>query len=454
MYAIVDIETTGGYARSNGITEIAIYLHDGTTVIDEFVTLIDPGRDIPNYIAGFTGITNEMVAKAPSFDNVAHRIFDMLEHAVFVAHNVNFDYSFIHNQLALSGYELKSKKLCTVRYSRKIFPGLASYSLGNICAHLNIPISARHRAGGDAEATVKLFELLLANDDGSVLKSFLKKGSKEYLLPPNLPKEQFDKLPLTTGVYYFHNEHGKVIYVGKAVQIQKRVGQHFGGNSTTKQKQDFLRNIHAVTYTECATELMALILESIEIKKHWPEFNRAQKHLDYPYGLYAYEDQHGYLRICIDRKRKNLQSLATFKSMNEALMQLKQLLLSYELCPKLCNIDLTKTPCDDTVCRGACQQKEDVAVYNKRAYAAIEELSGLESFAILGKGFNEDEMSCVLIEKGLFYGMGYLPTSTPLNEINELKTFIQPMRSNFFIRELLGSESISDWGKKVVLQNS
>lgn len=454
MYAVVDIETTGGYAESNGITEIAIYVHDGNNVVDQFCSLIDPGRHIPTYISGFTGITNEMVEKAPSFENVAHKIYDLLENNVFVAHNVNFDYSFVKNQLSIAGYNLNVKKLCTVRYSRKVFPGLKSYSLGNICGHLGIHINDRHRAGGDAEATVKLLEILMKTDDGSVLSSFLKKGSKEYLLPPNLPKEVFLQLPQATGVYYFHDEHGKIIYVGKAIQIQKRVAQHFGGNSTRKQKQDFLRNIHSVSYTECATELMALILESIEIKKHWPEFNRAQKHLDFPFALYSYEDRHGYLRICIDRIRKNLKALATFKTMGEALNQLQHILIAYELCPKLCNIDQSKTPCDDAVCHGACEQKEGVSDYNKRAEAAIEELSGMESFAIVGDGLHPDELSCVLIERGVFYGMGYIPHNTPVKEMDELKEFIQPMRANFFIRELLESESVAQWGKKVVLQHS
>ncbi len=454
LYAVVDIETTGGFAESNGITEIAIHLHDGVKTIDTYTTLIDPGRDIPGYISGFTGITNEMVAKAPSFDNVAHKIFDLLDNNVFVAHNVNFDYSFVKHQLAMSGYDLNVKKLCTVRYSRKIYPGLKSYSLGNICGYLGIDINDRHRANGDAEATVILLEKLLQKDDGSVLKSFLKKGSKEYLLPPNLPKEQFENLPATTGVYYFHDDQGKIIYVGKAVQIQKRVGQHFGGNTTAKQKQDFLRNIHSITYTECATELMALILESVEIKKHWPAFNRAQKHIDFSFGLYSYEDQHGYIRICIDRIRKNLKAISTYRNLSDAMHSLEKTLIAFSLCPKLCGIDRSKEPCLPSVCNGACEQKESVIAYNKKASAAIEALSDMESFAIISHGFTPDEISCVLIENGVFYGMGYIPHDMKINSVNDLKEFISPMKANLFIRELLDSDSIQNWGKKISLSIS
>lgn len=451
MYAIVDIETTGGYAEANGITEIAIFVHDGSRVVDSFCTLIDPGRPIPNYISGFTGITNEMVEKAPSFENVAHRVFEMLEHRVFVAHNVNFDYSFIRNQLAQSGYHLQAKKLCTVRYSRKIYPGLSSYSLGNICAHLGISISSRHRAGGDAEATVKLLENLLATDDGSVLKSFLKRGSKEYMLPPNLPREQFDTLPEKTGVYYFHDETGKVIYVGKAVNLRKRVGQHFSGQSTGSKRQDFMREIHAITYTEYATELMALIQESIEIKKHWPRHNRAQKHLDYAYAIYQYEDQNGYLHLCIDRIRKMVKPLTTFRTRAEATERLQKLTLEFDLCPKFCHLTESSSTCNDQVCRGACRQEESVYLYNQRAGEAICALEWADSYAIIGKGRMEDEVSCILIDQGRFYGMGYISGQSPEPNIDSLREVIQPQRENFFIRELIDSDALAKWGRKIKL---
>jgi DNA polymerase-3 subunit epsilon len=161
VYAIVDIETTGGHADSNGITEIAIYVYDGEKVIDEFVSLINPESYIPAFISGYTGITNEMVENAPIFEDVAEQVHQLLKDNIFVAHNVNFDYSFIKHQLQGCGYELDTKKLCTVRLSRKVFPGYKSYSLGNICGSLNIPISDRHRAAGDAKATVILFEQIL-----------------------------------------------------------------------------------------------------------------------------------------------------------------------------------------------------------------------------------------------------------------------------------------------------
>src|SRR5690606_31784257 len=261
-YAIVDIETTGGYASGSGITEIAILIHDGARVVDRFTSLINPHRPIPLAIQALTGITDALVADSPAFNELAPRIFEWLADRVFVAHNVNFDYSFLKHHLAAAGYHLDVRKLCTVRMSRKLRPGLPSYSLGKLCDALGIPISHRHRASGDAEATAILFGQLVQGDSEGVIAEMLKKTSKHQQLPPNLPKEQFDALPNCAGVYYFRDKGGKAIYVGKALDIRKRVAQHFTGHTPQVQRQHFLRHIHAVTYERCGTELMALLLEA------------------------------------------------------------------------------------------------------------------------------------------------------------------------------------------------
>lgn len=221
MYAIVDIETTGGYASANGITEISIQIFDGEKVIEQFETLINPNQTIPKYIQAFTGITNEMVQEAPVFEEVAEKIHTILQGNIFVAHNVNFDYSFIKSHLEFYGYTLNAKKLCSLRLARQIFPGFASYSLGNLCHSLEIEIKNRHRAGGDASATVLLFQKLLANDTKNIITASLHRHSKEQVLPPNVPQKHFTQLPATPGVYYFHDNKDKVIYVGKAKNIKR-----------------------------------------------------------------------------------------------------------------------------------------------------------------------------------------------------------------------------------------
>jgi len=447
MYAIVDIETTGGHAESNSITEIAVFIHDGGKVVQRFETLLKPARYIPPYISAYTGITNEMVENAPQFDDIAEELFSVLKGNIFVAHNVNFDYSFIRSHLKSSGIEYNSKKLCTVRLSRKIFPGLRSYSLGNICSFVGIDIQNRHRAAGDAIATVELFEKILKEDTDGVIDDFLKRGSKEQMLPPNLPRQQFDELPEKQGVYYFHDENGKIIYVGKAVNIKRRVSTHFGGNSTRKQKQDFLRNIYSISTEILATELMALIHESIEIKRHWPEFNKALKKPEFAFGIYDYEDQNGYIRLCIDRVRKHTKPLDTFQNLTEAINAMEKIVGEFELCPKLCMLQTKPGSCESFeagMCKGACCGKDDHTGYNIRVNTAINNMLQKESYAIIDKGIQGNELSCILVENGKFYGMGYLPKEISFNEIENVKEYIKPLKENFFIRELLKSSAVPE----------
>lgn len=179
MYAIVDIETTGSFAQANGITEIAIHLFDGEKVTEKFETLINPLQPIPPFIQAMTGINNKMVSTAPTFEMLAPHIFSLLKDRIFVAHNVQFDYGFVKAQLSANGFELDSAKLCTVRLSRQIIPGLPSYSLGKLCNSLNIVAQNRHRAGGDTEATVLLFKHLIAKDFKGHISKSLKKGTKK-----------------------------------------------------------------------------------------------------------------------------------------------------------------------------------------------------------------------------------------------------------------------------------
>lgn len=442
MYAIVDIETTGSYAAANGITEVAIHVFDGEKVIEKFETLVNPGQLIPRYIQAFTGITDEMVANAPVFEEVAESVHRILSENIFVAHNVNFDFSFLKSHLLRAGYELTAKKLCTVRLSRKILPGFPSYSLGNLCHSLKINISSRHRAGGDAAATVEVFKKLLQNDKEDFIAKSLQRNSKEQLLPPNVPKKYFDQLPSTPGVYYFHNAKGKIIYIGKAVNIRSRVYSHFSNNSDGRQKQNFVRHIHSISFQSCATELMARVLESAEIKRHWPPFNYSQKKREDVFGIFSYEDQNGYLRLIIEKNKKNLQPVCTFQYLADGHSILRKAIEAYSLCPKFCFLqhgDKGCTGIENKTCKGACIKKERVTNYNKKVNKAIAEMSKRSSFAIVDKGLLEEEQSCILVLDGKFYGMGYLPTGLQLNKTETVKDFLTPYKENHFIHNLLMS---------------
>jgi DNA polymerase-3 subunit epsilon len=456
MYAIVDIETTGGYASNNDITEVAIVLHDGEKVIQRYESLVKPTVLIPYYIQVLTGIDNDMVATAPRFEEVARDIFDLLQGNVFIAHNVNFDYSFLKHHLSVAGYELTCNKLCTVRLTKKVFPGLTSYSLGNLCRHFEIPIENRHRAGGDTDATVRLFEHLLQHDAMPHIQQFIKRGAKEQSLPPNLPKEKVEALPYCPGVYYFHDQKGKVVYVGKAKNLKYRVSSHFTHNGTGRQRQDFLRNIYDITYQVCSTELMAFILESIEIKRLWPEFNRSQKRFTAAFGLYLFEDVNGYLRLAIDKKKKAIQPIYTFNLLLEGHRLIKQLVSKFQLCPKLCFIQTGPGACcaglDDMECLGACEHEEGPHTYNERVQQAVAYLEQLlPTFAVVDEGNHREEQSCILMEKGKFYGMGYLPSDVSITNREELKNYLTQYPESDYIRGLVYQYSERYPQKKVTL---
>jgi DNA polymerase-3 subunit epsilon len=384
-----------------------------------------------------------MVIKAPLFSEVAAEIFHLIHDKVFVAHNVNFDYSFLRHHLAVCGYELNVKKLCTVRLGRKIFPNLISYSLGKLCKQLDINHHNHHRAGGDADATTILFSKILSNDNAGHISQFLNRNSKEQLLPANLKREEFDKIPNTPGVYYFYNQKGKVLYVGKAKNLKKRVSSHFTGNNSNKQRQDFMRNIYSITFQECGTELMAFILEAIEIKRLWPENNRAMKRFEQAYGLFMYEDQRGYHRLLIDKKRKGSLPIYSFNQVYEGHLLLRQLLEEFELCPKLCFIQTNTDDCisiEGRACKGACQGAESRALYNIRVQQAVAKLKqNLPTFALLDDGRTGEEQSVILMEGGKLHGMGYVTKDHCFEGISELKNLVQPYPSNDYIRNLVHS---------------
>jgi len=439
LYAITDIETTGGYASSNGITEIAVYIYDGQEIVDQFETLVNPHQSIPRFVQSLTGITDDMVELAPSFEEIAPRLMELLQGKVFVAHNVNFDYSFINHQLQELGHQLDCKKLCTVRYTRKIFPKLASYSLGNLCRHFEIPVYNRHRAGGDAKATVELFKLLRKSDVNNHIQTMIGKQSKEQFLPLYLNKEDIDNLPLTPGVYYFHDAKDKIVYVGKAVQLKRRVVSHFSNNKPTRQRQEFMRNIHRTSYQQCGTELMASVLETIQIKRLWPKYNRAIKGYQASYGMYMYEDGNGYIRLAIDRKHKHLNAVQFFYNRYEGMTELKSLAKEFSLCYKLCFIDRSASEtCSSEQCKGACAQQEEPSIYNARVLQAIEQLKKeLPSFAIREKSYFNNQDSCILMEEGRFYGMGYIETDFNLSQKDDLRKKLEIYPEYDFVRNLI-----------------
>ena len=288
-FAIVDIETTGGMYYRDRIIEIAIVLSDGMRIIDQFDTLLDPVRSIPREITRITGINDEMVQGKPKFYEVAKEVVEWTEGAVFVAHNVYFDYRFIKHAFEDLGYPYSRKRLCTLRLGKRLFPELPSHGLDKLIRHFNLTMNSRHRALDDAVATAEFFHILLDKEkSGQEIKQFINRGVIETRLPRAISMERLHELPESCGVYYFLDTEGEIIYVGKSTNIQKRVMQHF---STVSKKSERMQQIVAdIRYEVTGSELIALLLESEEIKALQPSLNRAQRTNQFPFVVYSYTD--------------------------------------------------------------------------------------------------------------------------------------------------------------------
>ncbi len=424
QFAIVDIETTGGFASSNAITEIAIILHNGREEEGRYSSLVNPGITIPRHITALTGISNEMVVNAPGFQELAPMVYQLLQNRIFVAHNVNFDFSFVQHQLSACGFPLRVKKICTVRMARQIFPGLPSYSLGNLCRSLSIPLTNRHRAEGDASATSLLLEKMITADPDNKFISIAKAKHAEQFLPPHLSLEELEQLPNGPGVYYFESAKKEVLYVGKAVNLQKRVRTHFSNNDKGKRKQELLRQVYHIRYTPCASELMALILESQEIRKLWPPFNRSQKKYHHRYGLYCFENRNGKLQLIIEKKKNNLPAIYTFNLLQEGHQFIRRVKESMEV------QDLQVEQGSDDL----------VKLYNYQLNQTIESLRRkYPSTAIVEKDYYQPNRYAVyLMEKGQFYGMGYMENPYEIDsQVDKWKEKLSPSPDNDFIRGLL-----------------
>jgi DNA polymerase-3 subunit epsilon len=411
VYAIIDIETTGGSSRLEKITEIAVYLHDGEKITGEFTTLIFPERNIPYFITNLTGITNEMVEDKPRFYEIAKKIIELTEGRTFVAHNARFDYSFIREEFKSLGYNYKRKLLDTVALSRKLFPGHRSYSLGNICKDLGIEINDRHRAAGDALATVRLFEMCLKQDaeiNGS--KSDLIKNTRISKLNPCLDITVIDRIPEEAGVYYFYDEKGNLIYIGKSRNLFSRVTTHLS-NNTTGRSMEMRDAIASIEWEVTGSELIALIRESFEIKANKPIYNRAQRRTSFQWGIFHNYDQNGYLNFFFDQIRDDEHHLAVFTSKEKARQKLLNLTEAYSLCQKLSGLYETGGACfhyQVGICKGACCDMEPASDYNERAEKALEEfVFKKKNFFIIDSGRSDDERCAVRIINGKYSGYGY-----------------------------------------------
>ena len=432
-YAIVDIETTGGTARHEKIIEIGIALFDGEKVIGEFETLINPERSIPPFITRLTGIDNEMVRNAPKFYEVARDIVEFTEGRVFVAHNVRFDYGFIQEEFNRLGFHFSRKQLCTVRMTRKAFPGLPSYSLGKLIPYFGIRVDARHRAMADVLATVEVFKRVLERDPAQAGLPNIKNQLKNVSLPESIPLESILELPEKTGVYYFYDADDRIIYIGKSINIQKRIRQHF--QQINPKSNKLYQRATRISFEITGSELVACLLESEEIKKHRPEINRASRTREFPYFTHYYLNLEGYLVFETARNtiknRQNKQILGEHANLPAARSTLQFLQREYQLCGKLTGQEEGPGACFAHIlhqCQGACLGKEPPDSYNGRASLAIrhEDLIRPENFLLIDEGKDTADQAVILVRHGKYYGHHFLDRELPVHQAEALAEHIPP----------------------------
>jgi DNA polymerase-3 subunit epsilon len=441
MYAIVDIETTGGSARDERITEIAVYLHDGNEVTGEFVSLVNPERNIPYFITNLTGITNEMVENAPRFYEIARKLIEITEGRTFVAHNARFDYSFIRQEYKSLGYNFKRSILDTVALSRKLLPGHSSYSLGNICKDLDISITGRHRAAGDALATVRLLELLIERDielNGS--RSPLIRNSRISKLNPRLDIAKIENIPEEPGIYYFYNEKGDLIYIGKSRNLQQRISTHLSNNTTNRAME--MRDLIAdIDWEATGSELIALLKESFEIKLNKPVYNRAQRRTGFQWGIFSFFDQNGYINYRYGQINDDSVPLSVFTSKEKTKSKLISLVENFSLCQKLSGLYETDGACfhyQVGICKGACIGKESPGDYNERASKVTEEfVFTRRNFFIIDRGRDGEERCAVKIINGKYAGYGYFNINDMGFGLSAVHECIKPSNDNSDIQVIL-----------------
>lgn len=440
MYAIIDIETTGGKYNEEGITEIAIYKFDGHEVVDQFISLVNPEREIQPFVVNLTGINSNMLKNAPKFYEIAKRVVEITEGCVVVAHNAQFDNRILTTEFKRLGFDFDRETLCTVELAKTLIPDLPSYSLGKLVRSLGIPVTDRHRASGDALATVKLFKLLLSKDvEKTIIQTFLRKHPK-LQLEPKLT-DIIAQMPSETGVYYIHNKEGNIIYIGKSKNIKKRINQHFTG--TDRKSKKIQIQVATVTYDATGSELIALLKESHEIKQNKPIFNRAMRKTKISHALYSSTDSNGYINLTIANADGRKKVITTFNNKQSAKDFLHRAVETYSLCLKLCDLEKTTNSCfryELKECEGACLNEENTVLYNNRVNEFIEKYSYKDqNMIIIDKGRKVDERSAILIENGAFKGYGFYDLNHQINNIDILKSIIIPMSNNRYTQHIIQS---------------
>lgn len=449
MYAILDIETTGGKYNEEGITEIAIYKFDGHEIVDQFASLINPERPIQPFVANLTGINNEMLRQAPKFYEVAKRIIEITNGCIMVAHNALFDNRILATEFDRLGYHFEKETLCTVELSKKLIPDMPSYSLGKLVRSLGIPLSDRHRAQGDAKATVALFKLLLAKDTSKEIISESLRQEQPSTLKPKL-LEIVENVPSETGIYYMHDQAGKILYIGKNKNIKKRLIQHFTGENNKSKKMQ--REVKTVTFEKTGNELIAHLKEAEELKEHKPPYNRGFRKTPFTHQLVSFADSEGYLNLKIIEADGRKKSITTFSNYQIAVSSLLKIADDFVLCHNFLGISGNVRVCP--VCGFKCPSKsliQNVAEHNEKVESFLRDRSfHNKNMLIIDRGREIDERSVVWIENGKYKGYGYFNLNYQINNLKILKSIINPVQHSSHAQHIIQNYLRKNKGYKTV----
>lgn len=439
MYAILDIESTGGKYNEEGIMEIAIYRFDGHKVVDQFICLIDPEREIQPFVAKLTGINNKMLRSAPKFHEVAKRIVEITDKAIIVAHNAQFDYRILRTEFRRLGYDYQRKTLCTVDLSKQLIPEAESHSLGKLVRSLGIATSDRHRANGDAVATLKLFKLLLAKDiDKKIIGEVMREEMHGELSPTQL--DMVLGLPSETGLYYMYDKDGELIYLDSSRDIKKRVNQHFtqqGALARTLQKET-----KRVAFEPTGSELLAQLKEYGESGKIRPKYRTAPGKKLFSHTLDFEGGGPGKALMTLHRGKALEGKKMGFKGHASAKAFLEKICLEFDLCGSVDKDGgFGKWPNDPSIGEKLQSVFEKYSIHGK-------------DMVILDRGRETGERSFIRIMDGRLQGYGYVELNFQINNTSILDAIMTPMSSDDNTRFIIESHLRKTKNPKILHLNA
>lgn len=438
MYAILDIETTGGKYNEEGITEIAIYRFDGHEITDQFASLINPQKKIQPFVVKLTGINNNMLRTAPKFYEVAKRIVEITEGCILVAHNAKFDSRILSTEFRRLGYEYHRKSICTVQLAKKLLPDMPSYSLGKLTKSMGIPLNNRHRAQGDALATVSLFKLLLNKDtEKSIVNSYI--IEKHTLSRKTKLLSLLETVPTETGVYYLYDKNGKIIYIGHGKNMRKSINQHFTASSSRHRK--IQKEVEEISFFLTGNMLIAILQKDEGIQTNKPLYSRRSKRALFPYQLIQYKDSDDYICLKIEKVDLRKKPLMTFQSLTVANQNLMRITEEFELSPIKNHLTQLKTS----------KIIEDAKTYNKRVQKFLKEyVENSQTYLLIDKGRQIGEHSVILIENGVYKGYGFYTLNHQITNKDIFKKILTTPKNERYARHIIDDYLMKNSVQKIL----